>query len=158
MKDIRLLLSDVDGVMTDGGMYYTRDGDAMKRFCVYDGLGMKLLQQAGIRVGIITGETTEIVEARARKLGVDYLFQGCKGEAKLLAAKQICDEMGITLDEVAYIGDDVIDSDLLAYVGLAACPANARPEILSIPGILHLHTRGGDGAVRELCDLILKNV
>lgn len=157
MKDIRLLLSDVDGVMTDGGMYYSKDGDVMKRFCVYDGLGMKLLQQAGIRVGIITGETTEIVAARAQKLQLDYLFQGCKGSAKLDAAQKVCDELGITLDNVAYIGDDIIDYELLTHVGLAACPPNAMRTVREIPGILHLTTPGGEGAVRELADMILEH-
>ncbi len=156
MNNIKLFLTDVDGCLTDGGMYYSANGDELKKFCAYDGMGMVLLRQHGIRCGIITGETTPIVERRAAKLQLDYLFMGCKGTAKAEAAQKICAEMGITLREVCYVGDDIIDIDLLKAVGLAACPPNARPEVKVIPGILHLTTPGGQGAIREIADLILK--
>ena len=158
MKNIRLFLTDVDGTLTDGGMYYSTEGDVMKRFYVRDGMGMKLLQQAGVRVGIITSETTPIVHARAKKLGVDYLFMGVRFDGKMKVAEQICKEMGITLDEVAYIGDDVNDMVLLEAAGLAACPADACEEVLALPTIRVMTHKGGHGAVRELADEIRKTL
>lgn len=161
MKQIKLFLSDVDGCMTDGGMYYNDKGDEMKRFCVYDGMGMVLLRKAGIRCGILTSETTEIVSHRARKLNLDYLYMGIgrvmdnKNISKLEAAQEICDKMGITLEEVCFVGDDVNDLELLQHVGVPVCPANARPEVKAVSGILVLEHRGGEGAIREICDAIL---
>lgn len=158
---IKLFLSDVDGCMTDGGMYYSAQGDEMKRFCVYDGMGMVLLRKAGIKCGILTSETTEIVARRARKLNLDYLYMGVGRQVddvsrtKLDVCQDICREMGITLDEVCYVGDDINDVDILSRVGLAACPLNARPEVKAIPHIHHLTRQGGDGAIREICDWIL---
>lgn len=157
-EPIRLVLTDVDGVLTDGGMYYTAQGDTMKRFQVIDGMGMKLLQKAGIKVGIITTEQTDIVKSRAAKLGLDYLRMGKGYSGKLSVAREICDEMGITLANVAYIGDDINCVDLLCKVGLAACPQNARPEVKAIPGIRLLRTSGGNGAFRELAEMILENM
>ncbi|MCQ2348000.1 MAG: HAD-IIIA family hydrolase [Paludibacteraceae bacterium] len=161
MTNIKLFLTDVDGCLTDGGMYYSANGEEMKRFCVYDGMGMVLLRKAGIKCGILTSETTEIVAQRAKKLNLDYLYMGVGRQVddvkqtKLDVCKQICTEMGISLKDVCYVGDDINDLDLLQAVGLAACPANARPEVKAIPGILHLTRNGGDGAIRELCDKLL---
>lgn len=162
MKDIKLFLTDVDGCLTDGGMYYTAEGDAMKRFCVYDGMGMKLLQKAGIRCGILTSENSLIVRARAEKLKLDYLYLGVGSQVnqgsqtKLSSAEEICREMGITLRNVCFVGDDINDIDLLQAVGLACCPPNARPEVLTIEGIRVLKTPGGQGAIREIADELLK--
>ena len=156
MDKIKLFFTDVDGTMTDGGMYYSPDGDVMKRFYVRDGMGMKLLQQAGVKIGIITSETTPIVEARAKKLAVDSLCQGVRFDGKLEAVKQICDQLGIGLQEVAFIGDDVNDIALLQAVGLAACPADACDEVLALKSIRIMTKRGGHGAVRELTDEIRK--
>ncbi|MCQ2346585.1 MAG: HAD-IIIA family hydrolase [Paludibacteraceae bacterium] len=162
-KDIKLFLTDVDGCLTDGGMYYTREGEVMKRFCVYDGMGMVLLRKAGIRCGILTSETTDIVAKRAEKLQLDYLRMGVGSQAvegrptKLQACQEICAEMGITLAQVCYVGDDVNDLDLLQAVGLPACPQNAMPQVKAITGITILEHHGGDGAIRELCDKILNN-
>jgi len=164
MKDIKLFLTDVDGCLTDGGMYYTAEGDAMKRFCVYDGMGMKLLQKAGIRCGILTSENSLIVRARAEKLKLDYLYLGVGSQVnqgsqtKLSAAEEICREMGITLRNVCFVGDDINDIDLLQAVGLACCPPNARPEVLAIEGIRVLKTPGGQGAIREIADAILAEI
>lgn len=164
MKNIKLFLTDVDGCLTDGGMYYTAGGDEMKRFCVYDGMGMVLLRKAGIKCGILTSETTQIVARRAKKLNLDYLFMGVGRQVdevkqtKLDVCREICQKEGITLQEVCYVGDDINDIDLLQAVGLAACPANARPEVKAISGIHHLTRQGGDGAVRELCDMILDSL
>lgn len=160
---VKLFLTDVDGCLTDGGMYYTADGEVMKRFCVYDGMGMVLLQKAGIKCGILTSENSPIVKARAEKLHLDFLYLGVGSRdrvgslTKLEAAKRICEKLNITLAEVCYVGDDVNDIDLLSAVGHPCCPPNARPEVLAIPGIRILHTPGGQGAIREICDEILKS-
>ncbi len=130
---IKLFLTDVDGTLTDGGMYYSAKGDALKRFYVRDGMGMKLLQQKGIKVGIVTSETTPIVETRAKKLGVDFLCQGVRFGGKVQAVLQICNKLNIKLQNVAYIGDDVNDIELLHAVGLAACPADAAPGFSPYP-------------------------
>ena len=163
MKDIKLFLTDVDGCLTDGGMYYTAEGETMKRFCVYDGMGMVLLQQAGIPCGILTSEQSPIVKARAEKLHLQFLYLGVGSKdrtgslTKLEAAKRICEKLGITLAEVCYVGDDVNDLDLLSAVGHPCCPPNARSEVLSLPGIRILRTPGGKGAIREICDEILRD-
>lgn len=161
---IKLFLTDVDGCLTDGGMYYTAEGDAMKRFCVYDGMGMVRLQQAGVPCGILTSENSPIVKERAEKLKLQYLYLGVgsrvnpKSQSKLQAAQEICDQLGITLAEVCFIGDDINDIELLSAVGLPCCPPNARPEVLAVPGIHVLKTPGGQGAIREICDEILANL
>ena len=162
MKDIKLFLTDVDGCLTDGGMYYTAEGDVMKRFCVYDGMGMVRLQQAGIPCGILTSENSPIVKARAEKLKLQYLYLGVgsrvqAGLTKLQAAEEICEQLGIGLEDVCFVGDDINDIELLEVVGLPCCPPNARPEVLAVPGIRVLKTRGGEGAIREICDEILKS-
>lgn len=154
-KSIKLFLTDVDGVLTDAGMYYSENGDELKKFNTHDGMGMKLLREAGIKTGIITTENTKIVENRAKKLNVDYLYQGKREGGKLEVAKEICEKEGIALEDVAYIGDDINCFDLLSSVGFAACPASALPKIKSIPGIIHLQKCGGDGAVREFVEWIL---
>lgn len=154
-KEIKLFLSDVDGVLTDAGMYYSENGEELKKFNTHDGKGFELLRNANIKTGIITSETTKIVERRAKKLKVDFLYQGKEHGGKLEAAKAICKDLGITLDAVAYIGDDVNCFELLSNVGLAACPSNAVDKIKSIPNILILNTKGGEGAVREFVNQIL---
>ena len=147
--------------MTDGGMYYTAEGEVMKRFCVYDGMGMVLLKQAGIPCGILTSEQSPIVKARAEKLKLDFLYLGVGSRVnsgcltKLEAAKRICDKLGITLAEVCYVGDDVNDIDLLSAVGFPCCPPNARPQVKAVPGIRVLQTPGGQGAIREVADAII---
>ena len=137
-------------------MYYSEKGDELKRFHTYDGMAFELLRKAGIKTGIITSETTKIVERRAQKLKVDYLYQGLRDGGKLAAAKEICEKEGITLKQVAYIGDDLNCMDLLKAVGFKACPSNARPEVKSIENIKVLQTEGGAGAVREWVDYLLE--
>jgi N-acylneuraminate cytidylyltransferase len=154
-KDIRLVLSDVDGVLTDAGMYYSADGDVMKKFNTHDGMGFNLLQQAGIKVGIITSENTEIVSKRAEKMKLDFVRQGHKFGGKLESALGICEELGIGLDQVAYIGDDVNCQALLEKVGYAACPVDAMKAIQAIPGIQIMSKRGGEGCFRELANYII---
>lgn len=161
MKQIKLFLSDVDGCMTDGGLYYTEDEREVKRFCVYDGMGMVLLRKQGIPCGILTSETNNIVRMRAHKLNLDYLYMGVgrvidnKSVSKLEAAQEICQQLGITLEEVCFVGDDVNDIPLLEKVGTPVCPVNAQAAVKAIPGILVLNRRGGEGAIREICDRIL---
>ena len=162
MRNIKLFLTDVDGCLTDAGMYYSADGEVMKRFCVYDGMGMVLLQQAGIPCGILTSEQSPIVKARAEKLKLKFLYLGVGSKVnpkcltKLEAAQEICVKLGIGLENVCYVGDDVNDIDLLSAVGLPCCPPNARPEVKAINGICVLKTPGGQGAIREITDQILK--
>lgn len=155
MKNIRLFLTDVDGTLTDGGMYYTAEGDVMKKFNARDGMGLQLLQKAGIKVGIITSENTELVRRRAEKLGIDFLVQGKRDGGKLAACADICENLAIGLDDVAYIGDDVNCIDLLRAAGMRACPADAMPPVKALPGILVMNLKGGEGCVREFADLIL---
>ena len=134
----------------------------MKRFCVYDGMGMVCLQQAGIPCGILTSENSPIVKARAEKLKLKYLYLGVGSKVnpdcltKLQAARKICDELGITPEQVCFVGDDINDVELLRAVGYPCCPPNARPEVLAVPGIHVLKTPGGHGAIREITDEILK--
>ena len=155
LDDIRLFLTDVDGTLTDGGMYYGSDGTEFKKFNTRDGMGLQLLQRTGVKVGIVTSENTAINVNRARKLGLDFLKQSARDGGKLAATQEICDEMGITLQQVAYIGDDVNCYDLLAAVRWAACPADACDKVKTIPGILILSRRGGDACVREWIDMIM---
>ena len=157
IKPIKLFVSDVDGTLTDAGMYYGNNGEELKKFNTHDGKGFELLKKAGIKMAIITSENTKIVSNRAKKLKVDYLYQGVEHKSKLEAVKKICKKENISLDEVAYIGDDINCKELLENVGLAACPANAVEEIKNIPNIIHLSKKGGEGAVREFIDFIFKN-
>jgi 3-deoxy-D-manno-octulosonate 8-phosphate phosphatase (KDO 8-P phosphatase) len=157
MVTIKLFLTDVDGVLTDGSMYYTESGDEIKRFHTHDGMAFELLRNAGIKTGIVTSENTQIVARRAAKVKADYLFQGKRDGGKLAVAQQICMEMEISLTEVAYIGDDINCLDLLQAVGVAACPANAVSTVKNLPSIILLEKKGGDGAVREFAELLLKS-
>ena len=150
---IKIFLSDVDGVLTDAGMYYTENGDEFKKFCTYDGMGFQLLQKTGIKVGILTTEDRELNRRRAKKLGLDFDFHGAKD--KLQIVKDLCEKENISLDEIAYIGDDVNCFELLSNAGVSACPMNAVSKIKSIPNIIQLQRNGGDAVVREFVELIL---
>ena len=150
---IKIFLSDVDGVLTDAGMYYTENGDEFKKFCTYDGMGMQLLQNSGIKVGILTSEDKQLNRRRSEKLNLDFDFHGATD--KLQIVKDLCKSENITLNEVAYIGDDVNCFELLSNVGIASCPENSMKKIKSIPNIIQLTRNGGEGAVRELVELIL---
>ena len=153
IKDIRLLLLDVDGVMTDGGIVYDNNGVETKRFHVRDGHGLKLLQRGGIEVGIITGRESVIVENRAAELGITRVFQGAKN--KIEPYKQILAQSGYADYQVAYVGDDLVDLPILRRVGFAVAVADAVEELR--PWVDYItSTPGGRGAVREVCDLILK--
>ncbi|WP_455664381.1 cytidylyltransferase domain-containing protein [Phocaeicola sp.] len=151
-KNIKLFLSDVDGTLTDGGMYYSENGDELKKFNTRDGMGFQLLREAGIKTGIVTSEKTMIVENRAKKLKIDYLVQGKRSKEKLEAVKEICKNEGFSLGEVAYIGDDLNCYDLLCAVGVSSCPADACYLIKKIPGIEILNRCGGNACVREFIE------
>ena len=151
---IKLFLSDVDGVLTDAGMYYTENGDEFKKFCTYDGMGFQLLQKTGVKVGILTSEDRDLNRRRAKKLGLEFDFHGAKD--KLQIVKDLCNKENITIEEVAYIGDDINCFELLSHVGIAACPNNAVAKIKSIPNILQLERGGGEGVVREFVELFLE--
>lgn len=152
-QHIRLLLLDVDGVMTDGRIIYDGNGVESKFFNVKDGFGIKQLQRAGIEVGIISGRHSKVSADRAAELGIDIVYQ--KVSDKLVPYQEILRHKGLSDRQVAYMGDDIMDLPILKRVGLAAAPADAVGDVLP-----HVHyvaaNRGGWGAVRELCDLILK--
>jgi len=154
-KKIKVFLSDVDGTLTDAGMYYSESGEELKKFNTRDGKGFELLKKAGIKVGIITSEDTTIVERRAKKIKLDYLFQGLEHKGKLDVALEICKNEGISLEEIAYIGDDVNCIELLESVGLAACPSDSVLSVKNISNINVMTKKGGDGAVREFSEIIL---
>ena len=154
-EPIKLILTDVDGVLTDSGMYYSEAGDELKKFNTHDGMGLQLIRQKGIKTGIITSENTKLVERRFQKLKLDYLYQGKREGGKLASVKEICEKEGITLINVAYIGDDVNCLELLSSVGLAACPADAMETIKNIPGIIQMKKKGGEGCVREFTEMIM---
>ena len=150
---VRLLVFDVDGVLTDGGLYYGDHGEVMKRFDVKDGHAIVMARLAGLPSAILTARTSAIVEARGRELGFAAIHQGKK--AKGAALQALLGELGVAPGACAYMGDDVNDLPALAQVGLAACPADAVPEVRQVA---HLVTQGvgGRGAVRELVELCLK--
>lgn len=152
---IKLFITDVDGVLTDAGMYYSQKGDEFKKFNTHDGMGFELLRKHGVKTVIITSEKTKIVGNRAKKLKIDYLYQGIKD--KLSIAKKLCKLESINLNQIAYIGDDINDLVLLAESGIAACPQNAVKEVKNIPNIIQLKKSGGDGAVREYIEYLIGN-
>ena len=152
MKNIRLILTDIDGVWTDGGMYYDQTGNEWKKFHTYDSAGVLFAHKHNIPVGIITGENTEIVKRRANKLHIDYLFQGV--EDKLATAILLCNNLNIELNDVAYIGDDIGDVALLKVVGIKGVPASA-PEYIKKLGNISLTKNGGEGVFREFVEKIL---
>ena len=145
---------DVDGVLTDAGMYYSENGDELKKFSTYDGKAMEFLRNKGIKTAIITSENTQIVSRRSKKMGIDFLFQGV--DDKLTVAKDLCIREGILLEsEASFVGDDVNDLELLELVNFKACPKNSVERVKSIKDIFVLQTKGGDGAVREFVDIII---
>jgi 3-deoxy-D-manno-octulosonate 8-phosphate phosphatase (KDO 8-P phosphatase) len=153
LRKIRLLLLDVDGVMTDGGIYYSSKGEVMKRFNTKDGYGIVKLQRMGVKVGIITGRESEIVARRARELGIQDVYQA--QEDKIEAYRDITKRLGLADGEVAYLGDDEPDLPVLRIVGFSAAPADAAPVVLKEVSYV-CQCRGGHGAVREVVDLILQ--
>lgn len=152
-RKLKMLLFDVDGVMTDGGIYYSAGGVELKRFNAQDGYGLAQARQNGLKIGLISGRTSDAVTERARDIHADEVLQGI--DDKLAAATELAQRQGVTLREMAFMGDDLFDVPLLKAVGFSAAPANARPEVRKR---VHFVTKapGGDGAVRELIDMILR--
>lgn len=150
---IKLVLTDIDGVWTDGGMYYDQTGNEWKKFNTSDSAGVVFLRLLEIPMGIITGENTQIVQRRADKLKISCLYMGVMN--KLAVVEKLCAEMNISLQEVAYIGDDLNDAMLLKAVGFSAIPANA-PVYMEKYAQIRLNKRGGEGAFREFVELLLE--
>jgi 3-deoxy-D-manno-octulosonate 8-phosphate phosphatase (KDO 8-P phosphatase) len=148
----KLILTDIDGVWTDGGMYYDQTGNEWKKFNTSDSAGVLFAHRLSIPIGIITGETTEIVKRRAEKLKIDYVFQGVRD--KRSTAQGLCSELGIDMKDVAYIGDDINDMELLQAVGISGVPANA-PEYVKTLGTIKLSKKGGEGVFREFVETII---
>jgi YrbI family 3-deoxy-D-manno-octulosonate 8-phosphate phosphatase len=149
----KLVLTDIDGVWTDGGMYYDQKENELKKFHTYDSAGILFCKLNNIPTGIITGEKTEIVARRALKLKVEYLHQGVKSKLELI--KSICKKLNISLEDVAYIGDDLNDMEVLQKVGLSAAPASAPSYIQNMVDIV-LTKNGGEGVFREFVEMILE--
>jgi YrbI family 3-deoxy-D-manno-octulosonate 8-phosphate phosphatase len=154
-SEFKLFLSDVDGTLTDAGMYYDENGNELKKFNTHDGKGFELLKLRGIKTGIITSESTEIVKKRAAKLNLDFCCQGVSHSEKLKVVLDIISKENIDLSQVAYIGDDLNCVELLEKVGYAACPQDAQRKVKSLPNIKVLSFNGGRGAVREFIDYLL---
>lgn len=150
---IQLILTDCDGVLTDGSLYYTANGEAAKVFHIHDGLGFKLARQAGLKTGIISGRQSAALELRARELRVDYLYQG--NDAKLSAYEEIRTAENLANEQIAYVGDDLHDLVLLRRVGFAVAVADAVTEVKAAAHFV-TERRGGCGAFREAVELILK--
>jgi len=151
-RQIKLIVSDIDGVWTDGKMYYSAEGETMKAFSTYDGMACWLLSHAKIPVAIITGEDSQIVATRARKLKIEDVHLGIVD--KLAVLQGLMDKYDLNAEEVAYIGDDINDFECMQAVSLSACPANSPVVHILEPDIL-LERKGGDGAFREFADIIL---
>ena len=150
---IQLLVCDVDGVLSDGRIYMGNDGEELKTFHTHDGFGIKALLNAGIDVAVITGRSSNIVQRRMQALGVQHIYQG-QGD-KLPAFEDLLDKLGLTAAQTAYVGDDVIDLPVMQNAALGIAVANAHPLVLQ-KADWTTRTRGGYGAVREVCDLILQ--
>ena len=153
-ESIKLIGTDIDGVWTDAKMYYTDDGDFMKAFSTYDGMAVSLLDEINIPVAILTSENSNIVKERAKKLGIKHVYINEK--EKLLRLKYLCNKLNISLENVAYIGDDLNDIDVLKEVGISAMPINS-PILKLFKSDYVTRLKGGDGAFREFADLIIQH-
>jgi 3-deoxy-D-manno-octulosonate 8-phosphate phosphatase (KDO 8-P phosphatase) len=153
LKSIRLVVLDVDGTMTDGRLYYGAQGEAMKAFDVRDGHGLRLLQMYGqVKLAVLTGRRADLVLQRCRELSIEHVVG--QSRAKGRAIEEIAREMGVSLENTCFMGDDVNDLPALRLVGLSCAPSDAAPEVLREVGWIAKH-RAGRGAVRDLCELLL---
>ena len=152
-KGLKLFLLDVDGILTDGTITYTHEGNEIKSFHTRDGLGIRLLMESGLEIGLITARESEAVNRRVQDLGIKYVFQ--KAKNKLEIFENLLKELNLTPSEVGYMGDDWLDLPLLVRVGFAATVDDAVPEVLQVAHYV-TKSQGGRGAVREVCDLILE--
>jgi len=151
-KLTRLIAFDVDGVMTDGGLYYSDSGEEFKRFNSLDGQGLKMLRASGVEVAIITGRTSRCVEARARNLGISHVYQGA--EHKLEAMVDLLNKLKLSRDAAAYMGDDIVDLTVMRHVGLAISVPESPQLVREHSAYVTLRS-GGHGAVREACEMIM---
>ncbi len=151
-KELKLFATDVDGVLTDAGMYYGESGEELKKFNTRDGMGIKLLQAEGVMIAIITMEQTKIVARRAKKLGITEVFQGAKDKVAVLT--HLAEKFNIPFEQMAYMGDDVNDVAALQTVGYAAAPADCVDQVRQVVHYI-CQKNGGEGVVREVIDMIL---
>ncbi len=152
-RQVRLALFDVDGVMTDGTLFVSAQGESFKPFNILDGLGLKLLKSSGVATGILTGRSSAAVSTRAGELDIDHLIQGAND--KLRAYVDLRQQLGLDDEHICYMGDDLPDLPVLRRCGLALSPPGAVDEVRSEVHFV-THTRGGKGAVREACELIMR--
>ena len=150
---IQLVIFDVDGVLTDGGLYFTEDGTELKRFNSLDGHGIKMLKDNGVEVAVITARDSKAVAYRMKNLGIAHLYQGQAD--KVVAFSDLLKKLNLSADEVAYVGDDVIDLPVMTKVGFSIAVANAHDTVKQYANLI-TEKSGGHGAVREVCDFILK--
>jgi 3-deoxy-D-manno-octulosonate 8-phosphate phosphatase (KDO 8-P phosphatase) len=153
LKRIKLLLLDVDGVLTDGGIIYNDNGSEIKVFNVKDGLGMRLLMEAGIHLGIVTGRRSNALYGRCKDLGINLIYDGVGNKIDVL--DELLDQTGVSVEEVAFIGDDLPDLALMKIIGLSIAVSDAHKSILDHADMV-TSAKGGQGAVREVCETILK--
>jgi len=154
LADIQMLVLDVDGVLTDGTLVINEDGGESKFFCSLDGHGIRMWQRAGLKVAFLSGRQSASVRHRAEQLEVEYVFQNCLD--KLDALKKFLEQIGLSADKVVYVGDDLPDLPVMRYVGFGAAVANAVDEVKRYADYVTLR-KGGDGAVREVIEYILKS-
>ena len=154
LAGVKLLSLDVDGVLTDGGLYYTDDGRIQRKYNVKDGVGIKRAMDAGIQIVIISAGVSGSVPERAKTLGIEHVFTGVEDKRAVL--ETLCDELGIGLNEVAHMGDDLNDVPLLQAVGCPIAVADAQPEAWDAALII-TEQNGGNGAIREICDALVKS-
>lgn len=152
-RNLKIMAFDVDGVLTDGSLYYTETGAEMKAFNTLDGHGLKMLQRAGIRLAIITGRKSGCVEHRAKNLGIDLLYQGVEDKREVM--NTLLGELGLTFADAGYMGDDVVDLPVMRACGFSAAPANAH-ELVKRHASYTCQRAGGSGAARELCEYLLQ--
>ena len=150
---IKMFLTDCDGCLTDGGMYYSENGDELKKFNTKDGMGFKVLREHGVLTGIITGEKVQLNARRANKLKIDFLIEGC--DKKLEAVKTLCKEKNVSLSEVLYIGDDINDKEVIEAVGYGCCVADANDTVKQVAKYI-TKAKGGHGAIREIVDFLVE--
>ena len=151
-KRVKIVLTDVDGVLTDGGMYYTEKGDIMKKFHTRDGMGVTLMKKYGIPTIIITKEKTPMVKQWSKRMKIEKLYDGIIQKEKIL--KKICERYDVSPDEILYVGDDVNDVKLLKKVGLSVCPYDAIESVKKKCNYV-CNAKGGDGVLREIADIII---
>ncbi len=152
LKKIKLVITDVDGVLTDGGLYYTQEGLIMKKFNVKDGLATRRLKEFGFECGVISTDGPDLIEIRNKRLKMDFVITGTWN--KLEELEELCDERNITLENVAYLGDDINDLSIIGAVGFSACPNDAVDSVLETVDYI-CKRKGGDGAFREFAELII---